>query len=131
MFISRTNLCVLENEEATHCYRSSAEVKYKSVVNTSCEIKWLAYIMQDLQVEVPLPISLHSDNAAAVAIDKNPILHDKIKHVELDIHFVRDMIASKFLTPIHIASILQVADLPSHRVTNPWHHFFNGCYSNH
>lgn len=55
-----------------------------------------------------MPIPLHYDNVAAVSITKNPILYDKMKHVELDVHFVRDLVASYFLSPIHISSHLSI-----------------------
>ncbi|GMJ10190.1 hypothetical protein HRI_004688200 [Hibiscus trionum] len=34
-----------------------------------------------------------SDNTSAVAMSANPVFHSRSKHVELDVHFVREKIA--------------------------------------
>lgn len=89
---------------------SSAEAEYRSMTNTYCEIKWLTYVLQDMEIEVPLPIQLQSDSQATISIAKNRVLHEKMKHVELDLHFVRDLIAKGFIHTPHVSTHLQLAD---------------------
>lgn len=72
--------------------RSSAEAEYRSLGNTCYEIKWISYLLQDMGIVVLLPISVNCHSQAAIAVAKNPILHEKMKHVELDLHFVRDLV---------------------------------------
>ena len=40
----------------------------------------------------------------------NPILHSKTKHIELDIHFVREKVLSKQLNILHVPAQDQLAD---------------------
>lgn len=76
------------------------------MANSCCEIKWLSYILQDLQVPIQSPIVLQCDSAAAISIAINPVLHEKMKHVALDIHFARELISEGFVTTPHIPSEL-------------------------
>lgn len=89
---------------------SSAEAEYRSIADTNCEVKWRTYIMKDLMVDVQLPIQLNCDSQAALLIARNPVLHKKMKRVELDLHFIRDMVAEGFITTPHISTHLQLAD---------------------
>jgi hypothetical protein len=55
----------------------------------------------------------------------NPLYHSRAKHIELDIHFVRDQVAQRQLQVRFISSIDQIADsftkaLPTARFCNLW-----------
>ncbi|KAI5342445.1 hypothetical protein L3X38_010320 [Prunus dulcis] len=66
--------------------RSSAEAEYLSIVATTCELTWLRYLLQDLQVEHCQPATLLCDNKAALYIAANPVYHERTKHIKLDCH---------------------------------------------
>ena len=51
------------------------------------------------------------DNLAAISIAKNPIHHDRTKHVEIDRHFIKEMIEEGILHLIHTLTSLQVANI--------------------
>lgn len=51
------------------------------------------------------------DNQSAKAIAENPILHSRTKHVEIDIHFVRDKVLNKELIVGYVPSSEQPADI--------------------
>ncbi|KAK9083628.1 hypothetical protein Scep_030099 [Stephania cephalantha] len=51
------------------------------------------------------------DNMSAAALAKNPIYHARIKHVELDILYVRDKVLSGQLQVHHVPTRDQIADV--------------------
>ncbi|CAM8953513.1 unnamed protein product [Rhodiola kirilowii] len=91
--------------------RSSAESEYRSMAAVCCELSWLARLLADMGVSVQAAIPLFCDNKAAIHIAHNPVFHERTKHVELDCHLVRSHVLSKFIAPLHIASIDQPADM--------------------
>lgn len=62
-------------------------------------------------IEVSLPIQLNCDSQSAISIAKYPVLHEHMKHVELDSHFVRDLVTDEFITISYVPTQLQIADL--------------------
>ena len=53
------------------------------------EVVWLQCLLEDLGVQLPLPIDLYCDNKAANHISQNPVFHERTKHIETDCHFGR------------------------------------------
>ncbi|CAM8884293.1 unnamed protein product [Rhodiola kirilowii] len=91
--------------------RSSAEAEYRAMAQVSCELVWLTKLLADIKVTIPLPITLHCDNNAALHIARNPVFHERTKHVKLDYHVVRQHVSSSFLAPVYVPSTSQLADL--------------------
>ena len=58
-------------------------------------------------LQVPI---LHCDNKSVEAQASNPKYHSRTKHIELDLHFVRDHIARNEVQISHVLSYDQVAD---------------------
>ena len=51
------------------------------------------------------------DNQAAISIAKNPIHHDRTKHMELDCHFIKEKVKEGILELTHTPTSLQVVDI--------------------
>lgn len=91
--------------------RSSAEDEYRVMATLTCELQWLKYLLNDLGVSHPSPITLFCDNQVALHINNNPVSHERMKHIELDCHFIREKLQSGILIPRYILSSHQLADV--------------------
>jgi len=72
---------------------SSAEAEYRAVANSVAEASWLRQLLAELHNPLAKSTLVYCDNVIAVYLSTNPIQHQRTKHVEIDLHFVRDRVA--------------------------------------
>jgi histone deacetylase 1/2 len=89
--------------------RSSTEAEYRSMANTTKDLLWIQSLLCELHVPFHTP-TLLCDNLSAVSLAHNPVLHSRTKHIELDIHFVREKVLAKQLHVLHVPATDQLAD---------------------
>lgn len=90
------------------------------------EITWLVRLLQVLSVLPVLPVPLHSDSQAEIHIAKNPIFHERTKHVDLDCHFVRQQYLAGLISLSSVPSISQIADIFTKPLSGPNHYSILG-----
>lgn len=71
---------------------------------TTSELVWLHGLLADLDIHIPMPITLYCDNKATQYIAANPVFHERTKHLKIDCHFIRDKIQEGFVQTAHISS---------------------------
>lgn len=81
------------------------------MATTTCELKWLKGILSNLGVIHAKPMHLHCDSQAALHIAKNPVFHERTKHIEVDCHFVRDEVLKGNVRPTYVPTTTQLADI--------------------
>jgi len=80
----------LEEQEKKDVSRLSAEVEYRAMTHTACEMVCLQNLLMKLDFRQPGPMFMHYDNQSVIYIDQNTVFHEKTKYIEVDYHFVRD-----------------------------------------
>ncbi|XP_056685955.1 uncharacterized mitochondrial protein AtMg00810-like [Spinacia oleracea] len=73
--------------------RSSAEAEYRGVANVVSESCWIRNLLLELLCPISKATLVYCDNVSAVYLSGNPVQHQRTKHVEMDIHFVREKVA--------------------------------------
>ena len=91
--------------------RSSAEAEYRAVANAVAECTWLRQLLQELHHDVSQATVVYCDNVFAVYLSANPVHHRSAKHIELDIHFVREQVALGRIRVLHVPTAQQFADV--------------------
>jgi len=91
--------------------RSSAKAEYRAVANGVAEACWLRQLLQELYNPLRRATIVYCDNISAVYLSTNPVQHQRTKHVEIDLHFVRERVALGEVRVLHVPTTSQYADI--------------------
>ena len=67
---------------------SSFEAKYIAASTAVTQGVWLVRLMEELIGREGDPPMLYVDNKATISLIKNPVLHDRSKHIEIRFHYI-------------------------------------------
>ena len=70
---------------------STTEATYIALTKAIKEALWLRGITQELKLHDHV-ITIHCDNQSVIHLSKNQVYHEKTKHVDAKLHFVRETI---------------------------------------
>jgi len=105
------NLVSWSSKRQTTVSRSSAEAEYRAVAHAVAESCWLRQLLQELHMPLSSATLVYCDNVSAVYMTANPVHHRRTKHIEIDIHFVRDKVSLGQVRVLHVPSSHQFADI--------------------
>jgi phage gp36-like protein len=91
--------------------RSSAEAEYRAAANGMTEATWLRQLLHVLQTPPSRCTLVYCDNISVVYLSTNPVQHQCTKHVKIDLHFVREKVATGQVCVLHVPTTSQFADI--------------------
>ncbi|KAK2977630.1 hypothetical protein RJ640_020537 [Escallonia rubra] len=86
------NLVTWRSKKQSVVARSSAEAAFRAMAHGICEGMWLKKLLEELLFPPSASMKLMCDNKAVISIAKNPVHHDRTKHIEIDRHFIKEKI---------------------------------------
>jgi hypothetical protein len=103
------NLISWSSKRQATVSHSSAEAEYRAVANAVAEASWLRQLLLELHAPLRRATMVFCDNISAVS--SNPVQHQRTKHIEIDLHFVRDQVALGQIKVLHVPTSSQYADI--------------------
>ena len=91
--------------------RSSAEAEYRAVAKAVAESCWVRQLLHELHRPIDSATIVYCNNISAAYLSANPVQHRRMKHIDLDIHFVREKVALGAVCVLHVPSSSQFADI--------------------
>ena len=113
------NLIPWKSKKQDVVARSSAEAEYRAMALATCELIWLKHILQEIRFGKDEQMKLICDNQGTLHISSNPVFHERIKHIEVDCHFIREKIASGCISTSFVNSNDQLADIFTKSLRGP------------
>jgi hypothetical protein len=71
---------------------SSCKVEYIAVATASCQGVWLGRLLAEIRGEDTDTVTLKIDNMSAIQLSRNPIFHERSKHIDTRYHYIRQCI---------------------------------------
>jgi hypothetical protein len=110
MFLD-ANLVSWSSKRQNIVSRSTTEAEYRIVANGVVEACWLRQLLQELHTQLTKSTLIYCDNVSAVYLSTNPIQHQRIKHVKIDLHFVQEHVVIGDVHVLHVPATSQFADI--------------------
>nr|GEW75224.1 ribonuclease H-like domain-containing protein [Tanacetum cinerariifolium] len=111
---STTNLVAYSDADWAGCptiLGDRLQAEYRGVANAVAETCWLRNLLRELHTPLSSATLVYCDYVSAVYLSCNPIQHQRTKHIEIDIHFVRDLVAAGQVRVLHMPSRYDFADI--------------------
>ena len=101
---------------------SSTEAEYKAACFAACcQAVWLRRILAHLGVQVNTTSTIKCDNQSCMAIAKNPVFHARTKHIEIQYHYVRELIEDEVVELEYCPTQENCADIFTKPLTSNLH----------
>jgi hypothetical protein len=105
------NLVTWRSKKQPVVSRSSAEAEFRALSQGICEGIWIKRVLHEIGILNSNPIKVLCDNQSAISIAKNPVHHDRTKHVEIDRHFIKENIENGTISLQYTPTSQQTADI--------------------
>ena len=100
---------------------SSTEAEYYALSEAVKEALWMRELFKEIGVPVNDPTLIHEDNLSTLAIAMNPVHHQRVKHMDVKVHFLRDHLQKNDITLIYCPTEDMIADLLTKALPIPQH----------
>jgi hypothetical protein len=88
---------------------STTKVEYMEATHESKEVVWLQRLCLGIGF-VQQVVRLDCDSQSAIFLAKNPAYHSKTKHIDVQYHFVRDMVEDKKVLLVKVDTLKNIVD---------------------
>jgi hypothetical protein len=101
--------------------RESAIAREREAARGGQEVMWFRRLLKDLAHPQSSPTVMWEDNKASIAFSKNQTCHDRSKHIDIRVHWLRDLVLEGAIMMLHIDTEDQLADFLTKHLRKPAH----------
>ncbi|CAH9099164.1 unnamed protein product [Cuscuta epithymum] len=103
---------------------SSSEAEYVAAGAAAKQALWISKVLKDLGCAQSDGIELWCDNKSAIAMTRNPAYHSRTKHIDVQHHFIRQLVAKGSISLQFCGTEWQNADLFTKALNHTKHYHF-------
>ena len=101
---------------------SSSEAEFVAASQAGKEVLYLRALLKGFACPQTRPTELWEDNASCILISENPTNRERSRHVNVRVHFLRDMVRNGDVKLIKCAGTQNVADALTKSLPKPAFH---------
>jgi hypothetical protein len=90
---------------------SSCEAEYIATTTAATQAIWMAQLLGELLGREPEVVELKVDNKSALTLARNPVFHERSKHIDLRYHFIQNCLAEGIVGATYINSVDHLVDI--------------------
>ena len=90
---------------------SSCKAEYIAAATAACQAVWLARLLAEISGSAVSKPVLRVDNKSAISLIKNPVHHDRSKHIDTRFHLIREYANSGQIEVKFIRTEEQLGDI--------------------
>ena len=90
---------------------SSCEAEYIALTSAIQEANFLRQLFADMQGSDKKQLMINVDNQAAISLAKNPVYHQRSKHIDIKYHYIRSEVKNNKVLLKYVPSELNLADI--------------------
>ena len=110
MFVNNTLMEYFAKRQPTTSM-NTAEAEYIALSFTASHIIFYRQVLESFNLLEDGPSTLNGDNTASISIANNDMIHSRVKHLDVKLHFIRELINMKHVRVVHISTEHQLGDL--------------------
>ena len=111
VFFLNGNLVTWSSQKQRVVSLSSCEAEYIAGASAACQGVWLTRLIADLTGEKLKNFKLLMDSKSAIELSKNPVYHERSKHIDTRYHFIRECVSDGIAEVEHVGTDKQLADI--------------------
>ena len=90
---------------------SSCEAEYIAATTAACQGVWLARLLAEFRDVRSRAITLKIDSESAIQLSKNPVFHDRSKHIDVRYHYIRECVEENRAILESVGTVEELADI--------------------
>jgi len=102
---------------------STTEAEYMVMTQAAKEILWLRVLLDEIRAfkHIAPMATLNGDNQGAIALAHNPQYHARTKHIDIQYHFIRDLVTAEKILRRFCPSTETIAEIMTKGLPRPTH----------
>lgn len=90
---------------------STTEAEFVAATACACQVLWLRRIFEHIGLAQKEGTVINCDNMSTIKLSKNPVMHQRSKHIDVRYFFLRDLVNDGVIELKYCNTLAQVADI--------------------
>ncbi|XP_066323941.1 secreted RxLR effector protein 161-like [Miscanthus floridulus] len=111
LYFLGNNVITWQSQKSKVVALYSCKAEYIAGTTAACQGVWLTRLLSELKGKREGAVKIYIDSEFAIQLSKNPIFHDRSKHIDTRYHYIRECIEEGRVYLASIGTTEQLADI--------------------